>query len=108
MEDTTTQASSTEVRTADSADAEFAAYDKEYKFYLEELRIDWLKTHRHRSNKVYEVMEPWEQEEVHQIIAAWARYVIPLVEAWWKERGYDVEWPADNDKPMRLIKREAA
>jgi len=44
------------------------------------------------------------REEVDNIIAIWGRYITPLAEAWWEERGYRVVWLNNNSKPIQLHK----
>jgi hypothetical protein len=55
-------------------------------------------------------MSPRDREEVNQIIDRWNRYVTPLAEAWWRERGYGITWPEDDSKPMQIysLKSEGA
>ncbi len=91
-----------------SAQDEVDALNKQYRAYILKLREAWLSQHRPHSRDVYEVMRPEEREKVHQLITQWGRYVTPLAEAWWKERGYGVVWPADDSKPMQVYKLEAA
>jgi hypothetical protein len=87
---------------------EVEALNKEYKVYIDGIKAAWLSHHRVRSNNVYETMFPHERERVEGIIRAWGVYVTPFAEAWWKERGYGVVWPADNSKPTQVYKLEDA
>jgi len=82
------------------------ALNKEYEAYVNSLIPAWLAQNRMRSNNVYEVMRPEERAEVRERIAKWSRYITPLAEAWWKERGYRVVWPTYNSKPMQVYKLE--
>jgi hypothetical protein len=91
-----------------SAQAEFDNMNTEYRAYISKLRAEWLARYEVRSFEVYEVMRPEEQAEVHQRVAQWARYITPLAEAWWKERGYGVIWPTDDSKPMQVYMLDAA
>jgi hypothetical protein len=86
------------------------ALNAEYEKYITRLRTDWLAKNRSSSRDVYEVMSPRDREEVNQIIDRWNRYVTPLAEAWWRERGYGITWPEDDSKPMQIysLKSEGA
>ncbi len=75
-----------------------------YQMYISEIRAQWLASHRVESKDVYEAMSRENRERVHQVIAEWGRYVTPLAESWWRERGYGVVWPDDDSKPMRIYK----
>jgi hypothetical protein len=79
---------------------------RQHRSYIEDLQRKWLVGKRSRSRDVYEVMSPADREEVHQTIRAWGRYIEPIAEAWWRERGYGVIWPEDNTKPMQVYKLE--
>lgn len=91
-----------------SAQTEFDALNNEYGAYITELRTNWLTQNRVESGGVYEVTRPEERAKVHRRIAQWGRYITPLAEAWWKERGYGVIWPAHDSEPMKVYKLEAA
>jgi molybdopterin-guanine dinucleotide biosynthesis protein A len=79
----------------------------DYKAYINNLKRDWLAKNRTpASSQVYELMSEMERGQVRATIAAWSRYVTPLAEAWWKERGYRIEWPDDDSQPMRVIEIE--
>ncbi len=80
----------------------------DYRAYIEQLRTAWLETKRVTSKKVLELMCPDERAEVDVRVAEWARHVTPLANAWWKERGYGVIWPADDTKPEQHFKLEPA
>ena len=89
-----------------SAQAKFAAFDAKFQAYVNKLRVDWLKQNRVNSRDVYEVMRPEERAEVHRCIDQWARYITPLAEAWWRERGYGVIWSDDNSEPVEYYELE--
>ena len=91
-----------------SARTELDVLYGEYRAYIDRLKADWLSQNRVNSRDIYEVMSPEEQAQVHQSIAQWGRYVTPLAEAWWRERGYGITWPTDDSEPMRLHKLGAA
>ena len=91
-----------------SIQSEVDALNAEYEVYVRKLRTEWLSQNRVDSNDVYEVMRPEQRAEVHQRIAQWGRYITPLAEAWWKERGYGVIWPEDDSKPMQVYRLGAA
>jgi len=84
--------------------AEFMALDAEYRKYVGKLQAAWIARNRSTSRDVLEVMSPRDREEVDNIIARWGRYITPLAEAWWRERGYEVIWPDDNSKPVQFRK----
>lgn len=92
----------------ESAQDEFDALSKEFEKYINELKRKWLSQNRIDSRDVYEVMSQTQRAEVHRRIAQWSSYITPLAEAWWKERGYGVTWPADDSKPMLIRKLTAA
>lgn len=88
--------------------AEIDALFAEHKAYIDDLKRKWLAQNRMDSKDVYEVMRPQEREEVHRRIAQWGRYITPIAEAWWEERGYGVVWPEDNSETMRVFRLEVA
>jgi hypothetical protein len=51
-------------------------------------------------------MYPHEQTKVHEKISEWDRYITPISEAWWKQRGYGVVWPKNNIDPVGYYKLE--
>lgn len=53
-------------------------------------------------------MSPAEQAKVEEKKSELSRYITPLSEAWWKERGWGVLWPDDDSKPMQVFKLETA
>ena len=79
---------------------EFEVLCKEHRKYIEEIRFRWLPNNQIESTRVYEIMYPHEQERVHQKISEWEKYITPISEAWWKERGYGVVWPENNTDPV--------
>ena len=81
---------------------------REFREHVETLKREWLHRNRIDSKEVYEVMRPEERVSVNTRIRAWERYITPLSETWWKERGYNVIWPDDNSKPMQIQKLESA
>ena len=91
-----------------SVQTEVDALNAQYEAYVRGLKADWLAQNRVDSKDVWEVMHPSEREKVYQAIDRWVAYITPLAEAWWKERGYGVVWPADDSKPMQVYKLQAA
>lgn len=79
-----------------------------FRAYVDNLKNTWVVQHRIDSRDVYELMAPLERERVDVMIAQWSRYITPLAEAWWQERGYRVVWPDDNSQPMEVFKLETA
>lgn len=82
--------------------------NEEFITYVEQLRREWLAKNRPHTINVWEVMHPFEREQVEQCRADWGKYITPLAEAWWRERGYGVMWPNDNSQPMKVYKLETA
>lgn len=78
----------------------------EYRSYIESLKREWLAQNQVHSRNILEFMSEIERSRVRWKIAQWATYVTPLAEAWWKERGYRVEWPDDDSKPMKVYELE--
>lgn len=74
----------------------------EYREYIEGIRREWIAANWVRSNRVYETMRDEEREEVHRRIEQWGRYITPIAERWWAERGYGCIWPDDDSEPMGL------
>ena len=89
-----------------STQVEVLALNKKYEEYIRKLRREWLFENYVNSTDVYEVMSPEQRAQVDQRVAQWNRYITPLGEAWWKERGFAVIWPDDDSKPMGVYKLE--
>ena len=89
-----------------SEQKEFEILCKEHKEHIENIRLSWLKNNQVKSDRVYEVMYPHEQTKVHEKISEWDRYITPISEAWWKQRGYGVVWPKNNIDPVGYYKLE--
>jgi hypothetical protein len=87
-----------------SEEVKLATLWKECRVYIDKLKADWLLENRVNSRDVYEVMSNFERERVNGKIRAWEHHVTPRTEKWWEERGYRVEWPDDNSKPMKVSK----
>jgi hypothetical protein len=69
----------------------------EYRVYLKELCREWLAQNHSLPRDVREVK------------ARWIRYMTPLADAWWRERGYSVVWPdGGGTEPVKVHKLEAA
>lgn len=78
---------------------EFKALEREFTKYINKLKSEWCSRNRVESRDVFEVMRPNEQAKVYNHIAQWEKYITPIAEAWWKERGFGIIWPEDNSKP---------
>ncbi len=89
-----------------SIQKEFETLDIEYQIYIKPIRANWLRHNQVRSEDVYEVMRPEERAKVDEKMPALNRYITPLAEAWWKERGWGIIWPDDNSKTMQVYKLE--
>lgn len=88
--------------------AEFKELCKQFKEYAEDLKRKWDTQNPLHTVNVLEVMSRTELEQVQRHLQRWASYVEPLAEAWWKERGYGVKWPADNSKPVSYHKLQSS
>lgn len=76
----------------------------EYKIYINKLKFDWRSENKPPEFKdVYEVLRPHEREKIADHIALWSRYVTPIAEAWWKERGYGIVWPDDDKSELMQV-----
>lgn len=87
-------------------EAEFKALDIEYQKYIGELKAKWHREHPLHSRNVIEVWSEHEREQANHHIADYKYYITPIIEAWWKERGWGVIWPDDDSKPMQCYKFE--
>lgn len=89
-----------------SAQAEVDVLNAEYEVYVRELRREWFAKNQPRvdSGDVYEVMRPDDKARVRGCIDRWKKYITPIAETWWKERGYGVVWLDDDSKPMQLYR----
>jgi hypothetical protein len=83
---------------------DFQALEAQFEKYVTSLRREWTAINRSKSRDVYEVMGKRDREGVDQLIKQWRRYIAPLAEAWWVERGYKVIWPANDSGPVRYQK----
>lgn len=82
---------------------DFDVLNREYKEYIEGLKRKWVPKNQVHSKDVFEVMDRFDREKVEQKMKDWERYITPLAEDWWKDRGYGVIWPDDNTKPMQVL-----
>lgn len=79
----------------------FESLCKEFEIYISELKTKWKGDNSPPQFKdVYEVLRPDQRKQVDDHINNWDRYVTPIAEDWWKERGYGVNWPDDTSKPV--------
>jgi hypothetical protein len=90
------------------APKELRKLNTEYREYIMNIKRKWTAENRMRSNRVYETMYKEEREEVHRRIAQWGRYITPIAEKWWAERGYGCIWPDDDNLPMQVYLLETA
>ena len=84
------------------AQAEFDVVCKEWDAHLEQIRRTWRD--QNQMINVFEVMSTEEKKEVQRRLEEWSRSITPIAEEWWKSRGYEVIWPADNTQPMTFRK----
>jgi hypothetical protein len=84
------------------------ALNAEFQTYVERVKQGWRRQNQVNSRDVYEVMRPSERSQVHFRMAEWVRYITPLAEDWWKERGYRVEWPENDSEPMKVFSLETS
>lgn len=83
----------------------FKSLCEEFKLYIDELKTKWNGDNRPpQFRDVYEVLRPDERKQIEDHINHWGIYIKPIAEAWWKERGYEVNWPDDNSKPVGYYK----
>lgn len=90
----------------DSTQSKIRKLNNEYRTYIEGIKRKWTAENRVQSNRVYETMYPSERAEVQRRIEQWGRYITPIAEAWWKERGYGCIWPKNNSDPMQVYQLE--
>jgi len=76
---------------------------KQYEKYIKKEKAKWLS----ENNKpyrpfepVYEVMNNRQRQRVHEKLDSLKNYVTTLTEAWWRERGYECQWPKEDSEPM--------
>lgn len=81
--------------------------NSEYAEYISDLQRNWRSEHRFESNNVYETLTSDERNKLKGYISAWERYITPLAEVWWKERGFGVVWPENNSDSMQVYPLEA-
>ncbi len=83
----------------------FESLCKEFRIYIDELKTKWKVNNRPPQFKdVYEILRPDEKAQIESHINNWDRYITPIAEEWWKQRGYGVNWPDDNSKPVGYYK----
>jgi len=82
----------------------FDALNEEYNEYVQKLKQEWLMKNPVSSDRVYETMDRHEMDEVEKKRVQWDHYIRPLVEAWWKERGYEIIWPDESSKKVKIRK----
>jgi len=80
--------------------------DIEYQRFISNERIKWHIENRFHSRNVWEVMSEYERKEVAEYTKKWARHITPISEKWWKERGYGVIWPENDEDPMKVYELE--
>ena len=89
-----------------SEEEKFQALCVEHQEYVKKLQSTWWGKNHVESRDVWEVMSQEERTKVHQKIAEWGRYITPLSEAWWKQRGWGTVWPDDDIQPVGHYKLE--
>ncbi len=83
----------------------FKSLCEEFKLYIGKLKTKWRDENKPSTFRdVYEVLRPDQIKQIDDHNNLWDRYVTPIAEAWWKERGYGVNWPDDNSKPVGYYK----
>ncbi len=79
----------------------FKSLCKEFETHIGKLKIEWTNDNSPPEFRdVLEVLRPHEREQIENHINRWDKYITPIAEAWWKERGYGVNWPDDNSQPV--------
>ena len=68
--------------------AEIDVLNKEYRNYIGGLKRAWMRENNRpqRQYILYE-LDADERARVHGVIHSWERYITPLAERWWRQRG---------------------
>ncbi len=90
-------------------EAAFRRLEAEFIPHIEDVRRKWMQENNRipMGAGLYE-LDPQEQNRVKWVIAAWERYITPIAEAWWRERGYEIIWPEQSSDPCTYRKLVAA
>jgi hypothetical protein len=80
------------VREPSAQEKEFCV---QYEQFVKSERAKW-RANNPPPNELWELMSDREREVVYRLVDNWKNHITPLAEAWWKERGYIIHWPADD------------
>lgn len=85
---------------------EFDALNSEYEAHTRELKFQWMRQNNTMKNHpdCYEVMRDQDRKEVHDIIRSYDAYITPIAEKWWKDRGWTIHWPTDEEPRCKYTK----
>lgn len=89
----------------DPAQAEFNALQGEYKKFVERTKKKWMRNNNHppKAWVLYE-LDAQERKRVHGVIRGWEEYITPVVERWWKRRGFGILWPEKSSDPCQIYR----
>lgn len=87
--------------------AEINSLNGMYKSFIERLRKKWLRHNNHplKPRRLYE-LDAEERQRVDGVIRAWERYVTPIAEKWWGQRGFGIRWPEKSSDPCQIYRLE--
>lgn len=78
---------------------QFNALHAEYEAHMRELKSQWMRQNNTIRNHpdCYEVMRDRDRAEVHGVMRSYDAYITPIAEKWWKDRGWTIKWPTDDE-----------
>ncbi len=68
--------------------------------YITQEKCKWIA--QNRMYNVIEVMSNVELAELNRRTGLLREHVTRLAEEWWKQRGYGIQWPDDDNEPMGI------
>lgn len=97
---------STQTVSREELKVQFDALHAEYVQHMENLKRNWLLLNNtiHNHPDCYEVMRDKDRAEVDGILRSFDVYITPIAEKWWKDRGWTIQWPANNSDPCQYTK----
>jgi len=95
-----------DVPTVSKEEAQFRVLHTEYEAHMKELRSQWMRQNNTMINHpdCYEVMRDRDREEVHAIMRRYEAYITPIAEKWWKDRGFTLHWPTEEESRCAYTK----
>jgi hypothetical protein len=76
--------------------------EAEYKAYCEMLYKGWEHENPMPRHEKFPWNVDWVFDKAEEWTADWKAFITPLAEAWWRERGYRLIWPAYGRGPCDL------